>query len=278
MRVEVVIPTWNSERMLEKCLEAIRRYLSPERIIIVDRASKDRTQEIARAYDCTVLIDVRSLGSARMKGIEEARSDWIAFIDDDIVIDETFKDLFKFVDDRTGAVQGIAIPPDGEARKKALSEIEQRFRAAPHGFIDLGMRDRGYTNVTITRKDLLTDLDISDMNAYEDWTISRHVLKKGFRWKVVPIFADHLHIEKRTLYKSAWNTGGLFNMTLTGRLPLPELMYHYGRRLLGEYKAMLAAAGTEDGRSRVTSFVGCVVGPVFPLLRMKRKAAGSKSS
>jgi len=83
----VIIPTWNSMPEFEKCLQSIEKAF-PEgmirEIIVVDKHSKDGTIETAEKYGCKILFDDVSLGSARMKGLREAKTDWIAFIDSDI--------------------------------------------------------------------------------------------------------------------------------------------------------------------------------------------------
>ncbi len=49
--VSVIIPTYNSSRTLEKCLESIKNqtYKNVE-IIVVDNNSTDNTKEIAKKY------------------------------------------------------------------------------------------------------------------------------------------------------------------------------------------------------------------------------------
>ena len=56
--VSVVIPTYNSERTLEKCLKSIvdQTYKNIE-IIIVDKFSEDKTVEIAKSYGARIIQD-----------------------------------------------------------------------------------------------------------------------------------------------------------------------------------------------------------------------------
>ena len=53
--VSVIIPTYNSEKTLAKCLKSIKNqsYRNIE-VIVVDRFSKDRTVEIAKSYKAKV--------------------------------------------------------------------------------------------------------------------------------------------------------------------------------------------------------------------------------
>ena len=58
MMVSVVIPTYNSERTLEKCLKSIvdQTYKNIE-IIVVDKFSEDKTVEIAKSYGARIIQD-----------------------------------------------------------------------------------------------------------------------------------------------------------------------------------------------------------------------------
>ncbi|MCD6572905.1 MAG: glycosyltransferase family 2 protein [Thermoplasmata archaeon] len=87
----IIIPTWNSMPELERCLNSIQRVF-PENIvkeiIVIDKHSTDNTDEFARQHGCKVLYDDKTLGSARLKGLKEAKTEWIAFIDSDIELPE----------------------------------------------------------------------------------------------------------------------------------------------------------------------------------------------
>ena len=50
MRVDVVIITKNSERMLNECLKAVYENVPLNRLIVVDGYSIDRTLEIVRGF------------------------------------------------------------------------------------------------------------------------------------------------------------------------------------------------------------------------------------
>ena len=56
--VSVVIPTYNSEKTLEKCLKSIMdQTFKNIEIIVVDRFSEDRTVEIAKRYGARIIQD-----------------------------------------------------------------------------------------------------------------------------------------------------------------------------------------------------------------------------
>ena len=92
--ISVIIPVYNSERYLERCVKSIREqtYRNLE-IILIDDGSTDKSGEI-----CDRLADIdrriksfhKSNGgqaSARNYGLEIARGDYIGFVDNDDIID-----------------------------------------------------------------------------------------------------------------------------------------------------------------------------------------------
>lgn len=85
--VSVIIPTYNSERTLEECLNALRdqNYKNIE-IIITDSFSKDTTKEIALRFTDKI-IDAESLALARKMGVDLSRGKYILFLDSDQIID-----------------------------------------------------------------------------------------------------------------------------------------------------------------------------------------------
>jgi|Deesub1362A_J573_1020465.scaffolds.fasta_scaffold01105_10 glycosyltransferase involved in cell wall biosynthesis len=88
--ISVVIPTYNSERTLEMCLESIVNQDYPKEkieIIIADGGSTDRTLEIARKYTDKIINNRLKTGEAgKAVGIKHAKGDIIALIDSDNIL------------------------------------------------------------------------------------------------------------------------------------------------------------------------------------------------
>ncbi len=86
--VAVVIPVWNGEAVLARCLDALARQTLPRsayQIIVVDNGSSDATREIARSYTGVELLEEPLPGSyvARNRGIGRVRAPITAFTDAD---------------------------------------------------------------------------------------------------------------------------------------------------------------------------------------------------
>lgn len=86
--VAVVIPVWNGEAVLARCLEALARQTLPRsayQVIVVDNGSADTTREIARRHTGVELLEEPRPGSyvARNLGIGRVRAPVTAFTDAD---------------------------------------------------------------------------------------------------------------------------------------------------------------------------------------------------
>lgn len=89
MDISVVIPAYNEEEFIGKCLDSLLRqeFRGSYEIIVVDNASTDRTAEICREKGVTVISEPRKgVVFARQAGFEKARGDIIATTDADTVL------------------------------------------------------------------------------------------------------------------------------------------------------------------------------------------------
>ena len=86
--VSVVIPAHNEQTTLPRCLAALREQQSAHEfeVIVVDSASTDRTQQVARSFGARVIrLEEPGVGRARQAGFEAARGEIILSTDADAV-------------------------------------------------------------------------------------------------------------------------------------------------------------------------------------------------
>ena len=91
MKISVVVPAFNEEKLLGKSLAAIRSACSAftERgwhweIVVCDNNSTDRTSEIAREAGAIVIFEpINQISRARNRGASAATGDWLIFVDAD---------------------------------------------------------------------------------------------------------------------------------------------------------------------------------------------------
>lgn len=108
MKLSIILPTYNQERYLERCLESLlHQGLHPDEyeIIIVNDESTDRTREIAENYTRThsniVLINKKNggAGAARNTGFSAAKGTYIHFVDpDDYIAREVYPFLLSIAE------------------------------------------------------------------------------------------------------------------------------------------------------------------------------------
>lgn len=232
MRYDIIITTWNSMPELEKCLQHIIQYI-PEKnrgkIIIVDRHSTDGTIETAKKYGCKVIYDDISLGSARMKGIKEAKTDWIIFIDSDIYITPTwFNEMMKWLKKyqhnyNIGWIYGRTIDDREPLKSEKLYKMEIEFRNRKFRILKKG--ERAYTNNTIALRKPLLNAKIEHLNAWEDYILTQEMIKAGYDVIEVPVTCIHLRSDtysKFGVMTEAWGIAVDINKTVNAIKSLRE--------------------------------------------------------
>ncbi len=91
MKVSIIIPAYNEEKLLAGTLAAVRGAAEAftgrgwrTELIVCDNHSTDRTAEIARTGGATVVYEpVNQIGRARNRGASVATGDWYLFMDAD---------------------------------------------------------------------------------------------------------------------------------------------------------------------------------------------------
>ena len=85
--ISVVIPSYNSERYIERCIESVlvQKVSEVIEIIVIDGASTDGTIECLRKYENVKCLSEPDSGQsdAFNKGINLARGKWIVLLDSD---------------------------------------------------------------------------------------------------------------------------------------------------------------------------------------------------
>ena len=103
MKFSLIVPVYNTEQYLDKCLSSIfeNTYKNYE-VIIVNDGTKDNSGEIIKKYiekyDNIIYVkqENEGLSSARNEGVKKATGDYICFIDSDDYIE---KDMLKVLND-----------------------------------------------------------------------------------------------------------------------------------------------------------------------------------
>jgi glycosyltransferase involved in cell wall biosynthesis len=110
--VSVIIPTFNSERFLEKCLTSLedQSYKRLE-MIIVDDGSNDSTVEIVRRHDYRVIRNPRrGRTEAKNEGVQRSLGEYLLFVDSDMELARNVIDECVNLAESDQRIGGIVIP------------------------------------------------------------------------------------------------------------------------------------------------------------------------
>jgi glycosyltransferase involved in cell wall biosynthesis len=116
--ISIIVPTYNEEKNIERCLNALANQTIPQdkiEIIVVDGNSTDRTREIARGIADVVMIQTsEGVGGARNDGFNIAKHNFVATTDADCEVSKKWVEsiIKKFEKDKVVAVTGILKPYD----------------------------------------------------------------------------------------------------------------------------------------------------------------------
>jgi len=91
MHLSIIIPAFNEERLITRCLESISTSLAANitpaltsEVIVVDNNSTDDTANLARQAGALVVFEpINQIGRARNAGAAQATGDWLLFLDAD---------------------------------------------------------------------------------------------------------------------------------------------------------------------------------------------------
>lgn len=121
MRISIVVPAFNEERLLGDSLAQIKsaaKAFAPLgwewELIVCDNNSTDRTAEIARAAGARVVFEpINQIARARNAGAAAAAGDWLIFVDADSHPGaELFSDVAKTIQSGKCVAGGVTVRMD----------------------------------------------------------------------------------------------------------------------------------------------------------------------
>ena len=108
IKVSVIVPVYNKEKELEKCLDSlVQQTLEEIEIIVVDDASTDGSRKIIEQYKKKYPTKIKAyfnemnqqIGKTRNRGLKEATGKYVGFVDgDDFVKPEMYQAYFEFAE------------------------------------------------------------------------------------------------------------------------------------------------------------------------------------
>jgi len=181
-KVSVIIPVYNMELFLRKCLDSVvNQTLKEIEIICVNDGSKDSSLEILQEYaskDKRIKIISKENGgqsSARNVGMKSASARFIGFVDaDDWIEQDTYETALKCIKSADIAIFGINIVGDVMLDRRKADE--EYYRVKNSGLVELNDRIRLTTDVSVWnklfRRSIIEEnkLEFPEGKIYEDYS------------------------------------------------------------------------------------------------------------
>lgn len=181
MKVSVVIPSYNEEKYIRKCLESLaNQYEKPDEIIIVDNNCVDKTVEIAKEFGVRIVKECKQgMIFARNAGFDAAKYEILAKTDADAILPHDWISKIKenFTNDANlGGLSG----PASYFKTSLMSDIS--IAIAFNTFTTIGLI-LGHPmllgpNLAIRKslwEKIKKDVCLSDKDVHEDIDLSIHL-------------------------------------------------------------------------------------------------------
>ncbi|MBI5225755.1 glycosyltransferase [Candidatus Micrarchaeota archaeon] len=182
MLASVIVPTYNEEEHLERCLDSLRsQSFAADEIIVADGGSTDGTLDIARAWADSVVIErKRTIAAGRQAGADKASGRWLVFADGDSYYPKDWLlDLLRpFANAGVSCTHGKVLFNDANRLEQFMTD-----RIAPKLFktaLQLGYPSGAGSNLAI-RSDIFKKMGgfNTDLVTAEDVDLQRRALQYG---------------------------------------------------------------------------------------------------
>ncbi|MEM2111362.1 MAG: glycosyltransferase family 2 protein [Candidatus Bathyarchaeia archaeon] len=200
--VDVCVPTYNSGKTINKCLECLEKNLiQGDQVTIYDRFSTDETVETVKAHGFKLIQTTDPLGKIRASSINETKKDFVFFLDSDMYLPDHFiENLFKWSEklEKVGAIQGLPV----NTLNTKLYKLEMWLKYERYDYPCI-LTYRGNTGNTLVSKEAAKGFKC-EHTIFEDYALLQYLRSRGYNWWVVDFVVPH----DNPNYKNASLWGG----------------------------------------------------------------------
>ena len=230
-KVSVIIPAYNAEKYIKRCLDSIiGQTYSELEIIVVNDGSTDQTKEILQQYsDSRVLIfhqENQGVSSARNRALEEASGEYIIFVDgDDYVEAEYIQKMLNAAEKKKCDLIacGYVVQDTHGKEVSAFPKRKNQFCLGLEGYVSheeffMGMLTHGSINSALWnklfKKKIIGDVRFrKDIAIGEDWLFLAKIVQKS---EAIYFISDKLYhyimnpegamqsIQKEMVFQEKW--------------------------------------------------------------------------
>ena len=184
--ISVIIPAYNEEKNIEKCLHALEIQTIPKKtyeIIVVDGGSTDHTKLIAERYSNKVLNENTSISFARNLGAKHAKGNVILFIDADVIISKnTLQNILEVFEKHKNVSAITSTFKEGIPHNNFFSQYQNinsiYFHEKLHKFCFLA-----FSSILAIRKNVFQKVGRFNikMDSHEDLELGKRLVDNGFK-------------------------------------------------------------------------------------------------
>ena len=236
MKITVIIPVYNEEKGIEKCLKSIiNNTRSPDEIIVTNGMSEDKTRELISQFSQVKLLSntKRTAASGRNLAISAASGDIIVFTDGDCYADskwiENIEKAFEYYN--LDALGGKVVAAKAENKFEEFWNhlawnVLMSFGDVSYKVVDRTMNDAFVTANCAYRKDLLNKL-----NGFDEW-FGNNAEDVDLSWRALSLGANMRYIPEAVIYAHGVTTlKGIKNKSFRNGVSSSKLQKRYGSRI-----------------------------------------------
>lgn len=198
MDISVIVPVYNREKTIKRCINSIiNQKLSVFEIIVVDDGSTDKTIEIVNEFEGNIKIirqNHRGAQAARNLGILNAKGDYIAFLDSD---DEWLPQMLeKTVDCLLKHHNNCIVYTDCYIQRETGRRTWRLPECGGDSYFSLLKSPGPMFQSMLVKKEILMKICLLDENivSYQEWDTAIRLAKfVEFVHVREPLFIYHLH-------------------------------------------------------------------------------------
>ena len=214
MKLSIIVPVYNSEKTIKRCLDSIaRQSFSDYELIIINDGSNDNSLNIINEFiENNKHLDIKlinqdniGLTKSRQKGINKASGKYIGFVDSDDYIDKDYyQSFFDYLNNNDTNLVCNGYQLNGKQYiNKTNSSIDNKQAKK------LLLNHQGvyqYAWNKIYQKDLLKDIKFEDVNYIgEDFILVMQVLDKTKQVGVVNNTGYHYCLTNDSMSQKVFN-------------------------------------------------------------------------
>lgn len=193
LKISIIIPSYNEEKNISRCLDSVmNQTFSDFEVLCVDDGSNDKTFDIIKNYSekDSRIIPLKNpdkgVSSARNFGIENAKGDYIGFVDsDDFIQPQMYEFLYRAVTENNCDFSVCRYKKISEVEFKKFKYKTEKFQ--PEKFISFNDADYTINNelvfssacTKLISKNFLGDIRFKNYRIGEDTVFNSEIYLKS---------------------------------------------------------------------------------------------------